>query len=759
VEFAPVSNPALVPAVTAAALKLPAETKRPAIDMLCDYLRERHLLLMLDNCEHLVEACAQMAETLLKVSLNLHILVTSREALRIPGELTYLVPSLKLPDLQQLPPIDSLTKCEAVKLFVERAAAVFPDFQVTNNTAPAVTQICHRLDGIPLAIELAAAKVNVLSLEQISKRLDDCFRLLTGGSRTALERHQTLRATIEWSYNLLSPPQQTLFRRLSVFVNGWSFEAAEKVCSDESEGDVIQNEYILDLLTQLMNKSLVIVEIGKSESRCRMLETVRQYASDRLVEAGEKETTCDRHLEYYLYLAETAEPHLRKTEQIEWLDRLETEHDNLRSALEWTLEKPAAEFSLRLAGALSPFWDTRDLWKEGIGWLHSSLEKSIDKKSEKEKAARAKALYRISELSEQLDDLNHMKESAEAAYRLCKEIGDKWGAAYSRYLIAYHMSRVGIEIERFKPLVEQSMSDFQDLDDVWGLSAVYISYVWILFCEGKQKIFHKSGRKQIALARKSGDRKLIAKGLEEYSGFLIELGEWKQAEKYFKEAELLSAEIGCLNLVTLIRSLSAEILFALSEYGKARDLLMECREFFRLAGAKFSHSRCLFLLALISNIEGNLQQAKSYLQAGLDIRIEINHTYSIPMYITLFSYLNFKQGNFDLAKEKLFEGIVSVRNIPESRVDYVSLAISIGCSLFVENSPQAVVLILSSTETMLQRQNMPRDSILDKPFYERNLDIVRAKMSEEEFNVNWENGKKMSLEDVIEFALKIANEM
>ena len=286
VELAPLFDPLLVPRTTAIAIGLRDEPQRPVIDMLCDYLREKRMLIILDNCEHLVDACAQLADKILHAALNVRILASSREALGIAGEVTYRVPSLELPDVNRLPSLESLSQYEAVKLFIDRATSAVRTFTVTNENAPFLAQICHRLDGIPLAIELAAAKIRVLNLEQIARRLDDRFRLLTGGSRTALERHQTLRATIDWSYNLLPVNEELLFKRLSVFAGGWTLEAAEFVCSDA----LIHSEDVLDLLEHLINKSIVTVEETRHETRYRFLETMRQYANEKLVEFGPKRT-------------------------------------------------------------------------------------------------------------------------------------------------------------------------------------------------------------------------------------------------------------------------------------------------------------------------------------------------------------------------------------------------------------------------------------------------------------------------------------
>jgi non-specific serine/threonine protein kinase len=405
IDLAPVLDPDLVPRTTATTIGLREEPQRPVIDMLCDYLSTKKMLIILDNCEHLVDACANMSEQILRTASDVRILASSREALGVAGEVTYRVPSLRLPDRDHLPSLEAMNQYEAVKLFIDRATAALPSFTVTNENAPALAQVCHRLDGIPLAIELAAAKVRVLSLDQIAKRLDDRFRLLTGGRRTALERHQTLRAAVDWSYNLLPPEEQTLFKRLSVFVGGWTLEAAESVCADESSSGMVGGEDVLNLLEQLINKSLVITEEEHRESRYHMLETMRQYASEKLVESGESDILHDRHLHFLVELVETAEPHLRRAEQLEWFSILDDEHENLRTALNWSLDIPSSVPGLRLAGALGPYWRIREHFKEGIDWLESLLKMDETAESSGGSDVRGKALLRIVELLNETDDI------------------------------------------------------------------------------------------------------------------------------------------------------------------------------------------------------------------------------------------------------------------------------------------------------------------------------------------------------------------
>jgi predicted ATPase len=269
----------------------------------------------LDNCEHLVAACAQLAEALLRVSPTLRILATTREVLGIAGETVWRVPSLSLPDLRRLPALEQMTQYEAVRLFVERALISRPEFALTSASAPSVAQVVHRLDGIPLAIELAAARVKVLSVDQVADRLDDRFRLLTSGSRTALPRQQTLRATMDWGYDLLSETERALLRRLSVFAGGWTLEAAEAVCAE----DGVEAPDVLDLLTHLVDRSLVVMEEQDGGARYRLLGTVRQYGREKLLESGEADPARERHRAWCLNLAERAEPELQGPRQHVWL--------------------------------------------------------------------------------------------------------------------------------------------------------------------------------------------------------------------------------------------------------------------------------------------------------------------------------------------------------------------------------------------------------------------------------------------------------
>jgi len=375
VELAPLSEPSLVTLTVATVLGVREGSTRSLRESVLEHLRHRHILLVLDNCEHLIDACAELAEALVRGASHLRILATSREGLGIAGETVWRVPSLSLPDLSRSLSPGALLEFEAARLFVERATAADPSFAVGQNQVATIAEICHRLDGIPLAIELAAARVNVLSVEQITSRLKDRFRLLTGGSRSSMARQRTLEATVDWSYDLLSETERRVLRALSVFPGGWSLEAAEEVCS----GDGVEKDDMLDFLSHLVDKSLVFVEDdGAGGRRYRCLETVRQYGRDRLLRLDETERVRNRHLEFFFGLARRAEPELRRLRQGAWLRTLHLEYDNLRSALDWCMssaESPEQrDRALDFATALWWFWVKRGFLAEGRRWLERAVE-------------------------------------------------------------------------------------------------------------------------------------------------------------------------------------------------------------------------------------------------------------------------------------------------------------------------------------------------------------------------------------------------
>lgn len=453
VELASLSDPKLVPRAVASALgvRVREVPERSLTEVLVEHLKPRTTLLVLDNCEHLVEGCAALADTLLKVCPDLQILATSREPLRVGGEATLVVPGLSLPDLRRLPPTGELARYEAIRLFVERAEEVDAGFALTDRNAPAVARLCHGLDGTPLAIELAAARTRVLTVEQILEKLEDPLGLLTTGSRAAPPRHQTLRATLEWSHELLSEAEQAVFRRLSVFAGGWDLEAAEAVGAAEP----VQTGRVLDLLSKLVDKSLVVAETESgSGPRYRMLEPVRQYGREKLRESQEAPEIRRRHAEHFLAFAETAEPELLGPDQGDWLRRLRTDFANLREAYSWSLEPGKeggrARLRLRLAAALWRFWESQR-FEEGKQWLQTAIEKDAGDFP----AVRAKALGGLGFILLFQQDYARAIAALEEAVALYKEVGNAFGGAFALGNLGYAVLHGGYH-ERVPDFVREA---------------------------------------------------------------------------------------------------------------------------------------------------------------------------------------------------------------------------------------------------------------------------------------------------------------
>ena len=475
VEFASLSDPSLVPQAVATVLGVREQPGQPLTETLSRYLRSKKVLMILDNCEHQVEACAKLAEALLRSSPELRVLATSREALGIVGEVAWPVPSLSLPDLRRLPDIESLPQYESARLFVERTARVNPTFALTEQNATAVAQICYRLDGIPLAIELAAARAKVLSVEEISERLDHRFGLLSAGGRTAMPRHKTLHATMDWSHELLGLEERTLFRRLSVFAGGFSLEAAEVVCA----GEELERDEVLELLSQLVNKSLVVAQEKGGETRYRLLEMVRQYGREELDGAEEETEVGLRHARFYVELAEEAEPELKGEQQLAWLERLETEHDNLRAAMRWLLGGGELEDAARLGWALWLYWGIRAHFAEGRRSMKQAL--AVNGGSTMTERAWAKALYVEGMMANYQGDHGSVESLVEESLALFRKRDDRLGRAYALSNAGFAANGQG-QHQRAITLIEESVDLFLEEGEKWG-AAIELDFLAVAWRE------------------------------------------------------------------------------------------------------------------------------------------------------------------------------------------------------------------------------------------------------------------------------------
>ncbi len=747
VELASLSDSTLLPQTIAALFDITTQSNMPITELLSNFLRAKSLLIILDNCEHLLDACAHLADTLLKNCPNLKILATSREALGITGEAAYPVPSLGLPDLEQL--LENFRKYESVRLFEERAQLAKMDFSLMLENASSVAQICHRLDGIPLAIELAAAHVNIFSTEQIAAQLNESFNLLTGGSRTVLPRHQTIRASIDWSWNLLTDSERILLMRLSVFAGSWALDSAESICS----GNGIESHQVLELMGQLVKKSLVVVkqEAGR-ETRYHFHEMVREFAHEKLVEAGESDALCDKNLEYFLELAETAAPHLLKPEQLEWLAQLEMEHNNLRTALEWSLGKIQSEYALRLAAALGMFWNMHCYWTEGSKWLANALAKPTENLNPAGKTARVRALYHDVALADSTDDMERMKISAEACLALCETGTDRRDLAIAQLYLGEYLVRQG-QYAQAQPLIEQSLAEFQILNDSYWEAQAYDEICLIDVHQGTLDFFERV-KQNVEMARKSGERLTIISALSEYIFQLYVHDRTDEAINYASEVEMLFQEIG-FNSGSTTTMLFAEIAWLTGDNTKARSLFTEEQERLGVIGEKNLQSGVIASLGLLSMEEGKLSEAQTYIEQSLAMATEIGNKMFIVYRLSELGNVFYLQGNTERCKQNFRQSFSLAKDLtnPQKALPLMSFL-----NTLYKRKPERTAKILGSIDRYRNEHNDP-GSPLRKRYYNLAEKYSREALGSSAFNSAFMAGRVLSLDDALDLALKTVEGM
>jgi non-specific serine/threonine protein kinase len=563
VDLAPLGDPALVPSALARVLQVKEVAGQPLLAALCNHLRTRETLLILDNCEHVLDACARMTEALLRDTAQVTVMATSREALHLAGECAYPLSPLPLPD----PRADakSIARSDAVQLFTERARQHRPRLDLEAQRARVVAEICVRLDGIPLALELAAARVAVLPVEQILRLLTERFRLLTSGDRD-LPRHQTLRAMLDWSYDLLDDTERKLFARLSVFAGGWTLEAASQVCG----GAPITKDDMVYVLIGLIEQSLVVAD--EDGDRYRMLETVRQYARDRLLESGEGERWRDRHLAYFLALAEEAEPKLEGTQQRNWLERLEREHDNLRSALTWAAAGADAVSGVRLASACWRFWFIRGYAREGLGWLSAMLAATPNRQPT---AHRAKALAAAATMARAMSDLSTARALYEEALSLWRELDVQRGVARTLSnlgMVFYDQGDYPAAMAR----EEESLAIWRELGDQPGIARTLMALGNVVYAQGGELAAESLFKQSLAIERELGDQRAIAAVLNNLGMVAAYYrNDYSAARLLHEEALVIRREIGDRGGIAHSLANLGTVAYEQGDYPYSRALLTE----------------------------------------------------------------------------------------------------------------------------------------------------------------------------------------
>ncbi len=647
VELAGLGDPALVPAATASALGLTLPSQRPALEGLSAQLAQWQVLLILDNCEHLVSACAVMAGQLLGACPGLRILATSREPLRVPGEVTWRVPSLTLPAPGRSVTRVELASCESVRLFCERAGDVASGFALGEGNAGAVAEICLRLDGMPLALELAAARVGALSPAQIAERLGDCLAVLTAGSRSALDRQQTLRATLSWSHALLTTSERALFRRLGVFAGTFALEAAEEIAA----GGDVDGRQVADLLGRLVDKSLVVAEEDADGFRYRLLEPMRQYARELLVEAGEATTLEARHHAFYLELARAADPEGTSAGPIVVAGRLEADHDNLRAALGWAL-RHEPEQALRLAVHMWPMWMAGSLFLEGSGWLEAALAAAPAPTE-----LRAEALRAACGLEIRLGRGGGVSELGIERVAIFRALGDRRAVAHALDEVGVYEYMAG-RYDNAEGLFAESRALAEELDDRKVAAAVLHSVGVLAQCRGdfagaREALLDSLARLQEVPAQ-DGERffRVHTVGL-----FVAGEGPGGAPRMYFEETAQFFRRVDARRAIGYVLAGLGDVARAQGLSEPARERLTESLAHFREARDAMGTAFALNRLGNLAGVVGEHELGREWLEEGLALRRELGDRRGVGMTLSNLGVLAARAGDLERGRSLLGDAL------------------------------------------------------------------------------------------------------
>ena len=696
-ELAPLSDPELLPQTVASVFGIVTQATRSHTELLINFLRLKTALLILDNCEHLLDASAHIADTLLKHCPNLKILATSREALGILGEIVYHMPSLGLPDIQQA--LEKFREYESVRLFEERALLAQPDFKLTLENASSVAQICSRLDGIPLAIELAAARVNMFSTAQMAARLDDRFHLLTGGSRTALPRQQTLRASIDWSWNLISEPERTLLRRLAVFAGGWTLEAAESVCRS---GGGIESQEVSELMTQLVAKSLVIADRQPGrERRFHLHETIRQYAHEKFLAAGEQENIHSQHLKYFLDLAGLAELALRGPHQMEWYNRLTDERDNLRVALEHAFGSDL-EAGLSLSARLIDYWVDFDL-REGLRWSTKLIQSP---ESQTFPQARAKALTAQGYILWHMQQFEAVRSIAEECLAVFRSCGNQQGE-YDALILMGIGSQFAAGMEQSAEFHRQALALARSMEDV-------LRQAYALSMLGRGQRDPQRGREQleeaIVLFRQIGDWRFLAHTLGILGFTVLSNGDLESAEKYLDEAYEVNQQIN-----------NIEIEFVLTGKG------------------------------ILCMLRGEYDLARTFLQKNIEDHEKSGNRMGYLWGRARLGYVALREGSVAEAHQILVDTIENFHT--DGNKNGLVFALDKMASLYVlTEKPEVAARLIGWSDATRKEIGDPRPRI-EQADLDRDIASIKAKIGSSAFEVAYDSGKGKTRDEAVALAL------
>jgi len=705
VSLAPISDPDLVIPTIAEALEVRETRGRPLLEQLEASLYEKQVLLLLDNFEQVVSAATQVVD-LLATCPQLRVLVTSREALHVRAEHEFPVPVLTHPDSRHLHDLAELSQYEAVMLFVERAQAVKPDFHVTNANAPAVAEICTRLDGLPLAIELAAARIKLFPPQALLVRLGQSLKFLTSSLRDIPARQQTLRKTIQWSYDLLAVEEQRLFQRLSVFVGGCTLQAIESLTS------ALGNEAlpILDEVTSLIDKNLLQQTAQEEEDlRLTMLETIHEYGLEALSKSGEMEMVRQAHAAYYFTLAEEAAREFKGSQQARWLERLEREHDNLRAALQWLLEPTQAgsnpEMALQLCEALKVFWEVRGLYNEGRTFLDQALANS----KEVTVSLRARALSAAAGFAFAQSDYDRAEALCQESLCLYRELEDIRGIAYSLQGLALIAPKKGAHIETTCKLLEESLALFRKLDE----------------------------------------KKAIASSLMSLADFISFRGEYGRGLALYEESLSIHRELGNKRGIAVCLKQSALVLFGVrTDQSIIRTRLEESLSIFRELGDKDGIAFCFWLSGWVAFSQGDLVTAQNQLEQSLELWQDIGDRWRAVWVLPILGRVKVHQGDLVAARAIQEQGVKGALGFHDRWLDAFCLE-GLASAVSAQGEEAWAAHLWGAAESLRENCGIPQSPV-ERFDYERAVAAVRIHVGEQAFASAWARGRSMTLKQVLE---------
>jgi predicted ATPase/transcriptional regulator with XRE-family HTH domain len=750
VALAPIRDPDLVIPFIARTLSLRETGGELLIESLNRYLGDKRILLLLDNFEQVMQAAPQVGD-LLTSAPWLKVLVTSREILHIYGEYEFQVPPLTLPVMRYLPPVERLMEYEAIRLFTERAMAVRPDFTLTAENAPAVVEICKRLDKVPLAIELAAARARTLPPLEIVRRLDSNLELLTGGARDLPPRQRALRSAIDWSYDLLNEGERQLFRRISIFVGGCSQQAAEAVCAGQTmdDGREFASSSMDDIsiaadLESLIDKSLLRREEingdERSGGRFSMLETIREYAWGRLVGRGEDTAMRRRYANYYVALAEQAKADMKGPQQLSWLDQLEAEHNNLRAVLGWALDAGHAEIALGLGGTLWRFWLTHGHLTEGRKWLLSALEPELRKPEREAESPNgipisvlANALNGAGNLACACGDFVSAQPLYERSLAIRRKQGDKTGIANSLNNLAL-TAHSRCDYARVKSLHEESLTIKRELGDKWGIASSLGNLGIVANDQGDYPLARALHEESLELRRELGDRLGVALSLINL-GIAVLAGTLDSAEPESREAQKPNLSPA---LYTHVQTPFEESLAIRKELADRPGI-----------------AECLVRLGEVEHCRGSYGKADYLYQQSLEICRELGDKLGISDALLDAGHVDIRQGRARQAAGRFKESLIIRRKLSDTRGTIESLAAVAGVTASLGDLSMAGRLF-GAVNAALRSTGFHLYAV-DRLEYDRNLGLASAnsRLSEAAWTAALSEGAAMSLEQAADAAIQL----